>query len=270
VPKNVIVVGAARSGTSLTASVFVRKGYFVASDHANQLQVANERNISGYWEFEELIEANVKILNAVGFPHHNTWTFDEISPEQTEAIFSVEHLEEHKDLVTHFERNQPWIMKDPRFCYTLGYWWPLMNPETTRVLIVTRNPHEIRQSLLRARWGDVSSSDKQDFIRRIEDHLAFARRTINRLDIPYMELDYGEYSSNPKDVAKKLGSYFGFELTEADLGYQNKYNSSSFPGYLRFLIERLVAMLPASVRRLLNRAVPDSIIRILFPTRAGR
>ena len=85
-PKNVLVVGMARSGTSLTASIFVKKGYFVAEDPENQLQAAGPHNPGGYWELEDVKEANVEVLKAVGFQHHNTWVAEEIRPEQAEDI----------------------------------------------------------------------------------------------------------------------------------------------------------------------------------------
>ena len=56
-PKNVIIVGMARSGTSLTASIFAKKGYFVADDPDKQLQAGNRHNPGGFWELDDLVEA---------------------------------------------------------------------------------------------------------------------------------------------------------------------------------------------------------------------
>ena len=269
-PKNVLVVGMARSGTSLTASIFVKKGYFVAEDPENQLQAAGPHNPGGYWELEDVKEANVEVLKAVGFQHHNTWVAEEIRPEQAEDIFSLEHLEPHKELIRHLEAQQPWILKDPRFCYTLAYWWPLMNPENTSVLLVTRDPTEVRRSLLRTKWGAVSASEKRQFIRRIEDHIAFARKTIERFDIPHIEIDYRDYARRPKEMAHEIGRYFGIELAPEDLGYQSKYNTSALRGYLGYMAERIAGSLPAPVRRFLKRATPGFVITSIFPNKSKR
>ena len=269
-PKNVIVVGMARSGTSLTASIFVKKGYFVADDPNGQLQAADKNNLGGFWELEDLKEANASVLAAVGFPYHNTWTSNQILPHQAEAIGKLEHLDEHKSMVEYYEDKQPWIWKDPRFCYTLGYWWPLMNPETTAVLLVTRRASEVRRSLLRANWGDAPSGDKTAYLKRIEDHIDFARRTIRDLDIPHIEIDYGDYSSKRQDTAEKLGQYFGFDLSPDDLGYKTEYNTSAPRGYVAFMVERIVKTLPAGMRRSLKNALPATVIRTLIPNQKKR
>jgi hypothetical protein len=268
-PKNVIVVGMARSGTSLTASIFARKGYFVAEDPGEQLQAADRNNPGGFWELEDLKEANAGLFAAVGFPHHNTWTSGEIQAQQAEAIGKLEHLDEHKGMVEYYEGKQPWLWKDPRFCYTLGYWWPLMNPETTGVLLVTRNPSEIRRSLLRANWGDAPSGDKTAYLKRIEDHIDFVRRTIKVLDIPHVEIDYGDYSDKSQETAEKLGRFFGIELSPDDLGYESKYNTSAPRGYVAFMVERIARILPPGLRRFLKKALPASVIRALIPNRTN-
>lgn len=269
-PKNVIVVGMARSGTSLTASIFARKGYFVADDPNEQLQAADKNNPGGFWELDELIEADASILAAVGFPHHNTWTLGAIEPQQAEAINSLERRDEHKALVEYYMDKQPWIWKDPRFCYTLGYWWPLVDAETTRVLLVTRDPKEILRSLLRAGWGDAPSGDKSDYIKRINDHIDFARRTIKEFDIPHLEIDYGDFAAKPRETAEKIGRFFDLELTADDLGYKSKFNTSAPRGYVAFMLERIARMLPSGFRRFLKKLLPEFVLQALIPNRVKK
>ncbi len=269
-PKNVLVVGMARSGTSLTASIFVEKGYFVAQDAKEQLQAPDQDNPSAFWELEDLKEASVTVLEAVGFMHHNTWTSEEILPVQAEAIFSLEHREEHKDLVRSYRDTQPWMWKDPRFCYTLAYWWPLMNPDNTSVLLVMRDPNQIRRSLLRVGWGDVHSEEKSSYIRRIEDHIEFARKTIKRFDIPHIEIDYSDYARRPRETAEKLGKYFGIDLAPEDLGYKSKYNTSALRGYIGYLAEKTAVIFPEPIRKFLKRATPGFIMSVFFRDKPKR
>ena len=61
-PRNIIVVGTPRSGTSLAASIFARLGHFVADDEAAQLRDPDHFNPGGYWEAEPLIEANASLF----------------------------------------------------------------------------------------------------------------------------------------------------------------------------------------------------------------
>ncbi|MEJ2363028.1 MAG: hypothetical protein P8Z75_16755 [Gammaproteobacteria bacterium] len=47
---NTIVVGMPRSGTSMTAAIFARAGYYVSGDDEKQLRIGDEYNPDGYWE----------------------------------------------------------------------------------------------------------------------------------------------------------------------------------------------------------------------------
>ena len=150
--KNVLVVGVPRSGTSMTAHIFVTKGYFVAKDAETELHSGDEFNPKGYWEANSLIEANVDLFKSVGYAFHNTWMFEPITDEQAARIPAVEKMPRHRELVDGYDANRPWIWKDPRLCYTLGYWWQFMNPETTAVLLLRRKVEHVFQSFLRMGW----------------------------------------------------------------------------------------------------------------------
>jgi len=266
-PKNVIVVGMARSGTSLTASIFAKNGYFVADDPDADLQDANINNPDGYWELNRLKDANAEVFQSVGFAHHNTWTSDEISPDQAEAIYALQQRKEHRDILSQYQGNQPWMWKDPRFCYTLGYWWPLVDARTTRVLLVTRDPEEVFRSFSRIKWRDGIAKNKDDFIRLVNNHIDAARTCVKRLEISHIEVDYSDYANRPAETADAIGKFFGINLTANDLGYNEKYNHSSSSGYLEFYAEKAVSAIPESLRRFLKKIAPGFLIRGLFPSR---
>ena len=266
-PRNAIIVGMARSGTSLTASIFARQGYFIADDTGSDTQQADLHNPGGYWELDELVEANARVLAATGFPDHNTWTSRRITPEQARAVKSLVHSEEHVRLVERFAGRQPWMWKDPRLCYTLDYWWPLMDPATTGVVLVTRDPIEIHRSLVRANWGGVRNFDVDDYIDRINQHIANARESITRLDIPHIEFDYSDYARHPERIADALNQFFGFRLSPDDLGFKAKYNTSGVRGRIAFALERVGSRLPAPVRQTARKLIPRAVLRTLWPNR---
>ena len=263
---NVIVVGMARSGTSLTASIFAKQGYFVSEEPDKELKGPDKFNPSGYWELENLVEANASLLRTAGFNGHNTWTSEEITSDQAEAIGSISPRQEDIDFVQFFESKQPWVWKDPRFCYTLIYWWPLLNPETTKVLLVTRSPQDIWRSFQRTKWRADTAENKMDFMRRIGDHVRFARNTLARLGISFLEVDYSDYANNPKDTAEKLSVYFGMELSADDLGYRDQYNNATPRGFIENIARKVAALFPESIRRFIKQLIPAFIARKIFPT----
>lgn len=269
-PKNVLVVGMPRSGTSLTASIFTNQGYFVAENESKELRDSDEYNPSGYWEAEPLIKSNAEILAAAGFNFDNTWLFEAISAEQAAVIPKLAAKDKHKDLVEKFNRNSPWIWKDPRLCYTLSYWWPLLNPETTRVLFLKRDPNEIYNSFIRLEWRKPGNEAKQDVMQRVEDHLAAAELALKQLNIPFIEVNYADYKNQPEKTVLELNETFGLDLNPDDLGYKHKYNNQSLQGKLLRWLKNLGNLLPSGLRQFVKKLVPQFIWKILIPHRYSK
>ena len=255
-PKNSIVLGMARSGTSMTAAIFARCGYFVA-EKDNQLQEADKFNPSGYWEAEPFINANKEILSAVGFGCDNTWFRNAITEKQAADILKLQILPEHKKLISQFNLHSPWVWKDPRLCYTLGYWWPHLEQENTRVLFLHREPSEILSSFLRVKksWYVDQSLSEADICNRIEQHLKAAKSTLEKFNIPYVNINYSDYSSDPDGVVNSVSDFFEVVLDKSDIGYNSKANHSSFRGKVSIVFERLISLIPHWIRRLIKQFV---------------
>lgn len=266
-PKNILVVGMPRSGTSLTASIFTSNGYFVAGDQNKELRAGDEYNPSGYWEAESLIQSNAEIFASAGYNHDNTWLYDSISDEQATNILTLQPSIEHQQLVDRYNKQSPWIWKDPRLCYTLGYWWPLLDPETTKVLFLKRNPKEIYNSFLRLKWRTASQEDKADVFKRIQEHLDAAERTLETYKIPHIVVNYSDYKNHPEETVKKLNHFFDLNLNKEDLGYQHKYNNHSFQGFILRITDKFGDILPDKPRKIIKKLIPIFIWKIINPHR---
>lgn len=254
-----------RSGTSLAASIFAKQGFFVAADTAAELHHANAHNPGGYWEAGALIEANVRVFQRVGYTDHNTWKFSKIDESQVLKIATLEPTPADQELVREYEHQTPWVWKDPRLCYTLAYWWPLVNQESTRVLLVRRDAESIFSSFCRMGWREKLQEHELDVIERIDSHLQAAEKAIRDLNIPHVEINYRDYSKDADNVAKLLSDTFEVNLQPGDLGYTNKYNSSSMRGRARKGLEKIALTIPRPVRGMLKRILPRRLLRALFP-----
>lgn len=237
---NIIIIGMARSGTSLAASIFANKRYFVASSQDTELQKADKFNPSGYWEANSLVQCNKETLRAAGFQHDNTWFHEPITESQASNIHDLIQTTEHKTFIEEYNKHSPWVWKDPRLCYTLAYWWPLLDHENTKVLLVTRNHNEIINSFKRVStsWQTTINLEDSNIEERINDHIASAREILTHYNIPFAEVDYSDYSKNPEKTASKISKLCGIEITKDDFGYKEKANHSSPQGNLIFLIDR--------------------------------
>lgn len=268
--KNVLVVGMPRSGTSMTASIFTKSGYFVAENESDELRKGDEYNPSGYWEAESIIKSNAEIFEAAGFQHDNTWLFDPISDNQASNISKISPQANHIELIKKFDNNSPWIWKDPRLCYTLSYWWPLLNPDTTRVLLLKRDPNEIYNSFLRVKWRTPSDANKKEVFNRIDEHIKAAESAIEKYNIPYVEIYFSDYKNNPLDTINKINQMFDIQIQTNDIGYNHKLNNQSLNGIILRIINTIGDILPSYIRTLIKKLIPTFIWKILNPNRYSK
>ena len=259
---NAIIIGMPRSGTSLTAGLFARKNYYVASDTSRELRPGDQFNPFGYWEAEPLTNHNAAILGMAGFSFHNTWLFDRVSRDIARRIAELQPTMEHRDYVKAFAQHRPWVWKDPRLCYTLSYWWPLMDPLTTRVVVVRRDSAAILHSFQRLNWRSKSATDQTDVLRRIDDHVAAATRTIDALRIPYLEINYSDYFSSPALVARKLSETFHIALGTEDLNALRELDHNSWRGRLIDNVAAVARILPPGVKRTIKRIASRAGLKV--------
>ncbi len=268
--KNAIVVGMPRSGTSFVASIFAAAQYYVCDDDGRELRQSDEHNPTGYWEAEELIRCNAELLMSSGFEHDNTWLYAPITDQQTAAVESMEARSEHLDFLARFESQQPWLWKDPRLCYTLGYWWRhLSDKESTAVLLVKRNPEDIYRSFRRLKWRTGGAAEQQEVMQRIDHHYRTAEHAIRRHNIPHLEVSYERFGSDPNSCRREISDFFQIEESQLSVDFDSRLDRSSLRGQLADLVDRRVEKLPSSLRQALKNLVPGQIQRYLFPFRQG-
>ncbi len=264
---NVIIVGPPRSGTSMTATFFKNSGYYVTENEESELQQPSEFNPHGFWEAESLRRCNTDILNAAGFQFDNTWMYDPITDLHVEKILQLSHVDKHKKLLESFSGHEPWLWKDPSLCYTLGYWWPLLEKLDVKVILVRRNPLEIHQSFLRLKWIELNGDDRDASMRRIERHMEAAERVVASFNIPHIVVDYSDYEHIPEETAKRVGEFFSVNLTGSDIGFDKKLNTSGVRGRGIRLLDRLLDLMPGGLRKFCKKLVPPFILKAIFPHR---
>lgn len=265
--KNVLIVGMARSGTSMTSAIFVNAGYFVADNTAEDLREADEYNPSGYWEASDLIKCNEEIFDLVGFNAGNTWIKQSISDKQADSISTLTPVESHGKVIKNYNQHAPWIWKDPRLCYTLSYWWPLLNPENTSVLLLKREPLEIYKSFLRLKWRTNSQEDKAETLNRIKNHLDYAEKAIKKHNIPHICINYADFEKAPVETTKLINKCFGTNIQASDLGYNRNFNTSNFRGSILKIVDKIGDILPGNLRSVIKKLIPNRLWQLLNPNR---
>jgi hypothetical protein len=154
-PKNnCLILGAGRSGTSLTASLLVQAGYHGYKDTFP----ADEANPLGYFEDVDVVAGNESILDPIWRsprllfsravrrkPHvrftGGAWLLD-LEPSQLAGIsLKAREAERFTKLFAH----RPFAYKDPRFSFTLAALAPVI-PQNTLHLCIFRDPLQVVES----------------------------------------------------------------------------------------------------------------------------
>lgn len=263
VPKNAIVLGMARSGTSLTASIFVRKGYFGGESFPEP----DRLNPTGYFEAEELLNRNSDLIRSTGFPHDNSWVYGPMSAEQLHRLENLVLGEEEREFVSRFEQKSPWVWKDPRLCLLLRAWWPLLDASRTAVLLVERDRDAIFDSFVRTGWRSPTRESRLETYERIRLHIDSAKRAISDLRIPAVIINYDDFAKDPEGTVRRISDVFGVTLTVDELGYAKELNHDSRKGRFGTRIDRIATSLPVPVRRLIKLLTPSTLLRSLYPER---
>ncbi|HKQ43978.1 MAG TPA: hypothetical protein VJS47_01160 [Rhizomicrobium sp.] len=142
--KNVIILGAGRSGTSLSAGALSEAGYFMGDD----LLEARSTNPKGFFEDRHINWLNERIL----FTQMPLWRRMPYVGRLPSAVPGPNHmwlarvpldakLNKSKDVLDDIQAlvvREPFCFKDPRFSYTLPAWRPYL--QNTVFLCVFRDP----------------------------------------------------------------------------------------------------------------------------------
>jgi hypothetical protein len=265
--KNVIIVGMPRSGTSVTARVFTAKGYFIGGMIETFVREGDYRNPFGYFEADDLVAENVRVLNAAGFPFHNTWLFQPISQESVARIADLPILSGHRAFLRGYEENAPWVWKDPRLCFTLAYWWRLMDPARSAVVLVRRDPNDIYWSFQRMDWSKWGQAERDAVLERVRQHANAATTAVSALGIPHVVVDYREYLTTPELVARRLSEICEIQIGIDDLNVKPELNHSSHLGKVSTQIRRALKKLPRGPVRKLEGMLPRKALQSFFPER---
>lgn len=231
--RNVIVIGGPRSGTSLTASVFADNGFHMGVIKDERVLKGDAHNPFGYFEADDLVAANVRILKRAGYDHHNTWLFDAVSPEVCAAIDGLEPSRDDIDLIEKYNAHRPWLWKDPRLCFTFSYWVRLLDMSDINFVFIRRDARDMFHSLVRSGWASEQEFYQEDRCDVLALHEINALRIFDTFNIPYVKIDFPEYFSNVEIVASRLKKFTGVDVSSDDINVQKNLNHNNLTGKIK-------------------------------------
>ena len=140
--KKLIVHGVHRSGTSLTASLLQRAGFWYAEQKYRMPPQAD--NPKGFWERLDVVDINERMLASQNMDWFS------LRPEITGAGYASlreQFGSEISSMLHRMENHGDWFLKDPRFTVTWPVWKDLV--AATHHIVVHRHPVGVAMSLNR-------------------------------------------------------------------------------------------------------------------------
>ena len=186
----IVITGFHRSGTSAVAGALHAAG--VKMGPLSEFIGPHPSNEKGHFENLRIVNINDAILRY----NRSTWN-NVIGPVKAVPKMFGETVNE---LVR--EHGTDIVVKDPRFCLTIGVWKDHLASLVNKVIIVVRNPVECAMSL---QHRDGMSMDDAFFLwnRYIRDLLA------HTAGLPRHFIAYEELLGDPKSVLMKALSFVG-------------------------------------------------------------
>ena len=200
-PKEVIILGMHRSGTSMVGGVLSHLGVDLGDDSPGR-QISNPL---GHFEDRDFLEINAAILAEAG----GSWDH----PPQAKKILENGKLffpQIQKLLDSRRESNQgmPWGWKDPRTSLTLELFAPYLS--NALFIWCQRNPDEIAASLWQR--NKIIHEEGLELVKVYEDRIAefFSK---NR-ELPLLKVSYQDVIEHPEVWVKSLISFLDLSPNE--------------------------------------------------------
>ena len=182
--RSIIVIGYARSGTSLTAGVLHELGVDMGDKRV--WRKTDEANEKGYFENSQFVRANQAILEKGKVP----------------------------DLQKVVDKNKGeiWGAKDPRFLHTWSYWEPHI--ENPMFILCLRDFDSIAKSVCSRDNGKYGPKKEYGYV--VEDIIIYYMSVIKLKDFPLLTIHYENYFKDEKQI-KNIAEFVGLPYKDIDL-----------------------------------------------------
>lgn len=285
----ICVIGAGRSGTSLTTRILDLLGLYIGTDADLRSPARKNRaagNPNGFWEHAGVTRLNRQILKRMGGSGLKP---PRLSPGWERSAELEGERERARSILDETLRGRgPWGWKDPRASLTLPFWRQSM--PGLRAVICVRNPLEMAASLFDFGRSAPRSPGGRAVLRPIQPG-AFglwltytASALLNTARTPRLIVPYEDYFDDWRAAAARLVRFAGLdpavlegeagERIEATIDSRARHHHASLDELLGdervpvdiaslYLTVRILAALPSERAAVLSAGVDVHAARLL-------
>jgi len=204
IPKEIIILGMHRSGTSMLSGMLDRLGIAMGEDQPGR-QVSNPM---GHFEDGDLLSLNELILSQTGGSWDNPPPAAQI---QNQAALLDDKIQKIIFDKQDANQDQDWGWKDPRTCLTINLYLPyLRNPY---IIWSQRDPDSISSSLwVRNKMPEHQAKKlTEHYQQQISDFLR------DHPEVPVLRISYQDVIDQPETWINKVVNFLDLEVDEDQL-----------------------------------------------------
>ncbi len=204
--KNVIILTNGLSGSSVTAGLLARGGYWTGdSTFIKKDYNTNENN--------ELIELNKTIMRSLGYHDDYKRAFSREAIDMIARRHDELDKTPYREFVERCNANRPWVWKDPRLWLTIRFWRHVLDMDDVQFILLSRDYEQIWISEVHRR-DIISPAYSRAYNQGIRESLLdFFKEN----ELPFFDLWYEDLVVHPDRTIPRLNEFLGTELTVDDL-----------------------------------------------------
>lgn len=227
--ENVIILTSGLTGSSVLTGFLARSGYWAGD-------VTSKKEYDTY-ENSELVRLNSMLLKEAGFQGNYTTGFSQKLIDRVAGLSTAIDTSAYRRFVEQCDGHRPWVWKDPRLCFTIGFWADILPLESCRFLVLTRDlwrawiAGTLRRRIASYRWH-----------KWYEQSISSAMVSfLQARNLDYAHVTYEGLIAQPDQTINKMNSFLAANLDIQDLaaiytGPLHKRPKSSTSGMIKAVL----------------------------------
>lgn len=201
--KAVIVLAMHRTGSSAVTAGIEALGI----DLGKSNDYSNEENPKGFFENQDVVDINERILTTLGYTWSNPFV---VGIDEKKALLDSFVGEALNIIEDNFRGKEVWALKDPRICLLLPFWQKVIAQSLGSEIyyvFALRNPMEVASSLrVRAKkFSQFFCGDVQQSLMLWFSHYFYALNSVDSDNA--MLIGFDDLIQNPREQLDRMASF---------------------------------------------------------------
>jgi hypothetical protein len=204
--RNVIILTAGLTGSSVIAGMLKNAGYWAGSETVKK---------SDYDTFEnrDLIAMNDRLLKEVEYPERFDRVFRREQVDQAIARMEKVDAEPYRQFIQECNCHEPWIWKDPRLYLTIRFWAMMLDHDRLQAIVLTREFSQVWVSHTLRRQIQTPA-----YLRNYMDGITrLLVECVEEYGLCWLQLTYEDILLKPEYTLQRLESFLGINISLDDL-----------------------------------------------------